>query len=191
MKKILLASKNAHKVEEFQAILEPYGYTVISLKDLDDHDEVVEDGRSFMENSMIKVNYYYDKYQMDVIADDSGISIDYFNGEPGIHSARFLPHLDYPTKNQLIIDLMKGVENRGAYYSCSIAFVIDGVKNGVEAKWYGSIAHEQKGTNGFGYDPIFYLDEYGMTSAELEPNVKNAISHRALAAKELVKYFEK
>ena len=191
MKKILLASKNAHKVEEFQAILAPYGYTVISLKDLDDHDEVVEDGRTFLENSMIKVNYYYAKYHMDVIADDSGISIDYFNNEPGIHSARFLSHLDYPQKNQLIIDMMKGVTNRKAFYTCSIAFIIDGEKNGVEAEWYGEIAHAIKGEHGFGYDPIFYLPEYGMTSAELEPEKKNAISHRALAAKELVKYFEK
>ena len=191
MKKILLASKNAHKVEEFEAILKPFGYKVISLKDLNDNDEVIEDGRTFLDNSMIKVNYYYNKYHMDVIADDSGISIEYFNNEPGVHSARFLSHLDYPEKNQLIIDMMKGVENRKAFYTCSIAFVIDGIKNGVEANWYGEIAQEAKGENGFGYDPIFYLKEYGMTSAELEPSLKNAISHHALASQKLVKYFEK
>lgn len=190
MHKILLASKNKNKLKEFQEILNPLGFEVISLASLNDEDEVVENGRTFEDNSLIKARYYYNKYHCDVVADDSGISLDYFNGFPGIYSARFMAHLDYPTKNQLIVDMMKNIKNRGAHYTCDIALIMNGEEHVFEGLWYGEIADELKGSNGFGYDPIFYLPEYKMTSAELSRETKNAISHRSIALKKMVNYLE-
>lgn len=191
MKKILLASKNKNKHKEFNAILNQYGYEVINLDSLNDNDEVEETGKTFKENALIKARYYYSKYHVDTISDDSGISLAYFNGYPGIYSARFLNHLNYDEKNDLLVDIYKNINDRRAYYTCAIALIIDGQEYIFEGIWNGEIANERKGTNGFGYDPIFYLNEYQKTSAEISPELKNQISHRAIALKEMVKHFEK
>lgn len=191
MKKILLASKNKGKLKEFKELFSKYGYEIISLEDLNDHDEVEENGRTFKDNALIKARYYHEKYQMDTISDDSGISIVYFNHLPGIYSARFLKHLSYPLKNELILSIMKDIKNRDAYYTCDIAMIIDGQEMVFEGILNGEIAYEQKGENGFGYDPIFYLKEYDKTTAELSSDEKNAISHRGIALRKLVAYFEK
>ena len=190
MKKILLASKNAHKLEEFRKILEPFGFEVVSLASMNDFDEVEETGRTFKDNALIKARYYYEKYHVDTISDDSGISFDYFNGFPGIYSARFMAHLDYPAKNKLITDMFKDIKNRKAHYTCDIALIINGEEKVFEGLWYGEVAQEPVGVNGFGYDPIFYLPSEGMTSAEVSPEYKNEHSHRAIALKEMVKYLE-
>lgn len=191
MKKILLASKNKNKHKEFKAILEPYGYEVINLDTLNDNDDVEETGRTFKDNALIKARYYYNKYHVDTISDDSGISLAYFNDYPGIYSARFLSHLNYDDKNDLLVDIYKNINDRRAHYTCAIALILDGKEFVFEGIWNGQIAFERKGTNGFGYDPIFYLDEYQKTSAEISPELKNQISHRAIALKEMVKHFEK
>lgn len=191
MKKILLASKNQHKYEEFQEILEPFGYEVISLASLNDNDEVEETGKTFKDNALIKARYYYDKYHLDTISDDSGISLDYLGGFPGIYSARFLSQLDYPTKNQLIIDMYEGVKNRNAHYTCDIALIIDGHEEVFEGLWFGKVAYKQSGNNGFGYDPMFYLPSEGKTSADMSQEYKNTHSHRAIALEKMVAYLEK
>lgn len=191
MSKILLASKNKNKYREFQNILSKYGYEIISLADFSDNDEVEETGTSFKENALIKARYYYNKYHIDTISDDSGLSIDYFGDFPGIYSARFLKQYDYNIKNQLILDIMKDINNRKAYYTCDIALIIDGKEMVFEGIMEGEISTYMNGNNGFGYDPIFYLKEYKMTCGELDSDIKNQISHRAIALKRMVDFFEK
>lgn len=191
MKRILLATKNMNKLREFKQILFKYDYEVISLSDLNDNDEVEETGTTFRENALIKARYYYNKYQIDTVSDDSGISIDYLNGFPGIYSARFLKQYDYDKKNNILLDIMYDVDNRKAHYTCDIALIMDGKEHVFEGIMNGTIAYETKGTNGFGYDPIFYMSEYHMNVAEMSQELKNEISHRAIALKEMVKYFEK
>lgn len=192
MKKILLATSNAHKVEEFKEILKNFDLEIVSLKDLNNTAEAVEDGTTFKENSIIKAKFYHDLYKIPTISDDSGVSIDFLDGAPGIYSARFLPELSYPEKHRYIIDKMKDEkENRGAHYTCVITYVDDDTCESFEGFLYGEVATEPKGDGGFGYDPMFYLSEYGMTLAELGTEKKNAISHRKEASDKLVAYFEK
>lgn len=190
MKKILFATTNRNKLKEVREIFANLPYEIISLADLDDHDEVKEDGFSFEENAYIKAKYYFDKYHIPCMSDDSGISISYLGDYPGIHSARFLNDLDYPEKNQMIIDIMKDIKDRRAYYSCAIVYIDENGPLCFEAKLNGMIAYKAKGSNGFGYDPIFYLPSYNATVAELSDEEKNLISHRYLALRKMVKHFE-
>ncbi len=187
-KKILLASHNAHKKEEFQAILSPLGYEVIGIDDLDDHDDVIEDGKIFSENAKIKAKYYYEKYHMMTISDDSGISIRYLNNFPDIHSARFLNDLTYKEKNELIIKMMEDIKDRYAYYTSAIALIDKDIDETFIGIMEGNIATSPKGENGFGYDPIFIPDGKDMTLAEMTSEEKNSISHRYKAIKGLVDY---
>lgn len=190
IKEILLASHNAHKKEEFQKILEPYGIRVIGTDDLNDIREPIEDGDSFKANAYIKAKFYHDIYHMPVIADDSGISIDYLGGYPDIHSARFLDHLDYEEKNKLITKVMCDIKDRHAYYTCVICLIDEDV-HFFEGILHGKIADVPSGDNGFGYDPIFIPDGQDMTFAMMDSDMKNAISHRSLAIKKLVDYLER
>ena len=190
IKEILLASHNAHKKEEFQKILKPYGIRVIGTDDLNDIREPIEDGDSFKANAYIKAKFYHDIYHMSVIADDSGISIDYLGGYPDIHSARFLDHLDYEEKNKLITKVMCDIKDRHAYYTCVICLIDEDV-HFFEGILHGKIADVPSGDNGFGYDPIFIPDGQDMTFAMMDSDMKNAISHRSLAIKKLVDYLER
>lgn len=191
MKKILLASQNRHKAAEYRAIFKRYAYEIITLNDLNDGDQVRENGQSFAENALLKVEYYARKYQLDVLADDSGLSIAYFNDEPGYRSARFWDHLPYRERNELICALMQGIKQRAAYFTCVIAFIHNGQKETFTGIFNGEVAAKPQGMGGFGYDPLFYLPPYRKTVAELPAEIKNKISHRALAMKELVAYLEK
>ena len=180
MKEIFIASNNAHKISEIKEILieNNLDIKVLCPNDFNDHDEPVEDGFSYEENAYIKAKYYYDKYHYPTLADDSGISIKYFNDLPNIHSSRFLGNMDYKQRNQLIVDIMKDVKDRSAHYSCVMCFISDGQVYYFDGYMYGEIATEvREGPYGFGYDPIFYLKEYGKTNAELK-DVKNHIGHR-------------
>ena len=191
MKKILLATKNSDKVKEFKAIFAHLDYDIISLKDLEDFDEVKEDGYSFKDNAYIKAKYYYDKYHMPVFSDDSGISIAYLHDLPGVHSARFLGGKDYEFTNSFILEIMQDIQDRRAYYSCVIAYIDEHGPLFFEGILEGEIALAKKGHNGFGFDPIFYLPAYQKTLAELDSDIKNKISHRYIALEKMVKYFEK
>ena len=184
MKEILLASSNAHKKEEISAILSPFDIKVLSLKDVGEKGEVRENGHSFKENADIKALHYYKRHKLPIIADDSGIEISYFGGYPGVLSARFMSHLSYREKMELILDIMKDVKDRKAYFVAHISFINDGKLYGYEGRLEGEIAKKIKGENGFGYDPIFYLIEYQKTIAELSDEDKNHVSHRYLALKE-------
>lgn len=191
MKKILFATKNLSKVKEVKRIFAHLDYEIISLNEINDIDEVIENGFSFRENAYLKAKYYFDKYNVPSFSDDSGISITYLNDNPGIHSARFLGGKDYNRTNNFILDLMKDIEDRSAYYTCAICYVDENGPLYFDGVMDGEIANEARGENGFGFDPIFYLPEYDKNVAELSDEEKNNISHRSIALRKMVNYFEK
>ena len=185
MDKIVFATTNEGKVKEIKEILEGFPVEVVSMKEMNITTDVEENGTTFEENSLIKAREISKLTGLPALADDSGLEVDYLNGEPGIYSARYLGRdTDYNYKNNYIIDQLKESEDkeRSARFICVISLVLpDGrefVKKGVME---GRIGYEIKGENGFGYDPIFYLPEYGKTSAELSSDEKNKISHRGKA----------
>lgn len=192
MKTIIFATTNAGKVREVNAIMQASGYEVISLKQAGIAVDVDENGTTFEENAKIKAKAIWEitvkteNYKEAIIlADDSGLEIDYLNGEPGIYSARYLGEdTSYDYKNKVILERMENVpeEERGARFVCAMAAVMpDGEVLCEKGIMEGKIAHAIEGTNGFGYDPIFYLPEFGMTSASISPEQKNEISHRGRA----------
>lgn len=191
MKKILIATTNENKLKELKNLLTPLGYELLSLKDVNDNDEVFEDGTTFEENANLKAVHYFVKYHMPIISDDSGISIEYLGLHPGIKSSRFLNHLTTEEKNKMIIELMKDVKNRNAYYTCNLVYLDSRNYKSFEARLNGEINFESAGNSGFGYDPIFYLKEYGKTFAQVDEETRKKISHRSLALKKLVSYLEK
>ncbi len=185
MDKIVFATTNEGKVKEIKEILEDFPVEVVSMKEMNITTDVEENGTTFEENSLIKAREISKLTGLPALADDSGLEVDYLNGEPGIYSARYLGRdTDYNYKNNYIIDRLKEAEDkeRSARFICVISLVLpDGrefVKKGVME---GRIGYEINGENGFGYDPIFYLPEYGKTSAELSSDEKNKISHRGKA----------
>lgn len=183
MKRIILASNNKDKIKEVKEILK--GYEVISLKEAGIDADVEENGTTFEENALIKARAVAKLTGELTMADDSGLEIDALNKEPGIYSARYMGHdTSYDVKNRALLDRLKGVEgnDRSGRFVCAIAVVFpDGQEIVKRGTMEGLIAKEIKGNNGFGYDPIVYLPEYGMTSAELSPEEKNKISHRGKA----------
>lgn len=185
MEKIIFATGNKDKLREIRAIMEGTDYEIISMKEAGFDGDIVEDGTTFEENALIKARTIAEKTHMLTLADDSGLVIDYLNGEPGIYSARYLgedtPH---SVKNIDLMRRLEGVEDekRSARFVCAVAAVFpDGHSKVVKKTMEGRIAYESAGENGFGYDPIFFLPEYGCTSAELSPEEKNKISHRGKA----------
>ena len=189
MKKIIFATGNEHKMAEIRMILEDLGMEILSQREAGIEADVVEDGTTFEENALIKAKGIADAarrmkgYEDAVIlADDSGLEIDFLNKEPGIYSARYMGEdTSYDIKNQALLDRLDGVEDekRTARFVCAIAAAFpNGSSEVVRGTMEGIIGHEIIGANGFGYDPIFFLPEYGCTSAQLAPEKKNELSHR-------------
>ena len=177
MKKIIVATGNEGKMDEIRQILQGENIQFVSLKDENLQDvEIIENGSTFEENAIIKAR---------TISDLSGLEVDYLHGEPGIYSARYLGEdTSYDIKNNHIIDLLAGVpdDQRTARFVCVIACAFpDGRTITVRGVIEGRIGYEQKGENGFGYDPIFYVPEFGCTTAELSSEDKNKVSHRGKA----------
>ena len=193
--RLIIASNNAHKLTEIKAILGGMFEEVLSMREAGIDHETVEDGTSFMENAVKKAREIAEISGCCAIADDSGICVDALDGAPGIFSARFCGrHGDDQANNDLLLEKLKNTPDseRGAHYTCAIALARpDGSIVKAEGYMYGVIGHEEKGENGFGYDPLFILPEYGMTSAEISPEEKNRISHRAQALQLLLKELEK
>ena len=185
MKEIVLASSNQGKVREVEMMMKDMGIRVIPLSETAFTEEIEENGATFEENAIIKARAVAEKLLVPVLADDSGLEIDYLDKAPGIYSARYLGHdTPYSIKNQMILEKLEGVadELRSARFVCSMALAFPGGKVlTTTAMMEGRIAYEIKGANGFGYDPIFYLPEFGMSSAEISPEQKNEISHRGKA----------
>ena len=185
-KRILFATGNENKMKEIREILGDCGLEVLSLKEAGIAADVVEDGTTFEENACKKVTEIASLSPDDIIlADDSGLEIDYLNREPGIYSARYLGEdTSYDIKNQALLYRLTGVEKerRSARFVCAIAAAVPG--SGVfttRGTIEGYIGWEMAGSNGFGYDPIFYVDAYGCSTAELTMEQKNALSHRGNA----------
>ena len=183
MKEIVVASTNKGKIREFKEMLEPMGYTVKSLADFPDMPEIEENGTTCEENAVIKAQSVTDRYGIEAISDDSGLSIDAFGGEPGIHSARYLGHdTSYDYKNRVILERMEKESNRNCHYTCAIAVTRPNEEPVVFCDIVDcEIAKEPKGENGFGYDPIVYYAPLQKTMAEMTKDEKNAISHRGKA----------
>ena len=185
MKKVIFATGNQGKMKEIREILGDLDIELLSLKDAGIDADIVEDGKTFEENAQIKARTICNLTGEIVLADDSGLEIDYLNKEPGIYSARYMGEdTSYHIKNEKLIERLEGVpdEKRTARFVCAIAAAFpDGTMKTVRATMEGRIGYKESGENGFGYDPIFYLPEYGCTSAELSMEEKNKISHRGKA----------
>ena len=193
MMKMIAATNNSHKLEEIRAILKDKGIEVISLADAGLDIEIEENGDSFVENALIKAREVFRLTGEAAIADDSGLEVDALKGQPGVKSARYSGEsgADKDKKNnEKLKEAMKGVPDneRGARFCSAIAAVFpQGKEITAEGYVYGKIGYEEKGEHGFGYDPLFIVDGYGRTMAELDSEEKNKISHRANALKEFVK----
>lgn len=185
MKRLIFATGNENKMKEIREILEGLPVQILSMKEAGIEADIVEDGLSFEENALIKARAVCKLAGEMVLADDSGLEVDYLNKEPGIYSARYMGEdTSYHIKNEKLIERLEGVpdEKRTARFVCAIAAAFpDGTMKTVRATMEGRIGYKESGENGFGYDPIFYLPEYGCTSAELSMEEKNKISHRGKA----------
>ena len=187
MKDIMIATSNKGKVREYKSLLEPLGYAVHDLSELDPI-EIDENGSTFQENALIKAKSIKDKCNMIVIADDSGLEIDALNKEPGIHSARYLEGHDYSYKNKVLLERMKGKTDRTARFVCAIALCDETGDHLFTGVMEGKINDQAAGDNGFGYDPIFFLPELNKTTSELSPDEKNRLSHRSIALQKWGEY---
>ncbi|HHV59319.1 MAG TPA: XTP/dITP diphosphatase [Clostridiaceae bacterium] len=191
MRKFIVATRNKGKLEEIKEILKDFNFNVISMDQAGIGKEIEETGNSFEENALIKAREIFKLTNEMVMADDSGLEVDYLGGAPGIYTSRFAGEgaTDLERINKLL-NLLEGVpwEKRTARFVCAIAVCFpDGSNLTVKGICDGYIGFELRGSNGFGYDPIFYLHENGVSMAELEPEHKHKISHRGKALAELVK----
>lgn len=177
---LIFASSNLHKLIEVKNIIK--NHKIISLRDLRDYDEVDETGTTFQENAFLKAKYFFDKYKMPVFADDSGLVVDFLNGEPGVRSARYSGEgATYQSNNNKLLKALENVENRKASFITVICYIDEfGVDHYFEGKVDGLITEDFRGENGFGYDPLFYVPKLGKTFAEMG-SIKNTLSHRARA----------
>ncbi|MGX8699063.1 MAG: RdgB/HAM1 family non-canonical purine NTP pyrophosphatase [bacterium] len=184
--KLILASHNQDKLREIREILADTAIEVIPQREAGVEGEAVEDGETFLENARIKARYACERTGCPAVSDDSGIIIDAFGGKPGVHSARFLPELDYPAKCAWILAHVGADAPRTARYACAVVVAFpDGSELSAYATTEGSIDYSARGTGGFGYDPIFRVENSEKTMAELTEAEKNAISHRGRAFRQI------
>lgn len=186
MKQIVLASNNAHKLREMQQILGP-GYRILSLSDIGCHADIPETGLTLEENSLIKARYIASRYGIGCIADDTGLEVAALGGQPGVRSARYAPgegH-DSQANMQLLLHNLSGIDDRQARFRTVITLIEDGEEHQFEGIVEGEITRVPQGTDGFGYDPVFRPLGSTMTFAQMPPEAKNAISHRARATMKL------
>ncbi len=189
MKQIIIATKNRGKAKDFEALFHPHGYEVLTLHDVAEHMDVEETGTTFEENALLKATALAEHLQTIVIADDSGLEIDALDGRPGVYSARYAGEEKSDEANiDKVLEELQGVSEREriARFVCVIAVAGPTIEDfTVRGTCEGTIATERKGTNGFGYDPIFYVPSEEKMMAELTPEEKGSISHRGNAIKQL------
>lgn len=189
MKKIIFATTNPGKAREVKMMMKDFDVELTTLKDEGIDVDIEETGTTFEENAIIKAKAICDMTGEIALADDSGLEVDYLDKAPGVYSSRFLGEdTPYEEKNDYIIEKLADAEGneRSARFVCSMALVFpDGSVETCSGTIEGVIGYEQKGTNGFGYDPIVYVPEYGMTTGEMEPELKNSISHRGKALEQM------
>lgn len=187
MKTIVIATNNLNKVREFKSLFNNDNIEFKSLKEIGYDKDIVEDGKTFKENAMIKAREVALDLNVIAISDDSGLEVDALNGEPGIYSARYAGGHDDEENNALLLKNLKGVKNRKARYVCAICiYHPNGDYRIIEEYCNGEIIDERRGTNGFGYDPYFYVSQFNKTLAEVSLAEKNTISHRAKAIRKIL-----
>lgn len=174
---ILIATHNLHKKEEIQQILGEK-YHVTSLTDYNIHDEIIEDGKTFHENALIKAKFCFEKTRKPSLGDDSGLVVEALDGRPGIFSARYAGNHDFAKNMAKVLEEMKNVENRKAYFVTVMCLVDESGEHYFEGRVYGNLTQKIRGEKGFGYDPIFIPENHEITFAEMLPEEKNKISHR-------------
>lgn len=188
MKNLIIATNNFHKVREIKALLSDFPLEILALNELPNPPDLVEDGQSFEENAMKKARLVYDRMKIATLADDSGLEVFYLNRRPGIRSARFAgEHATDVANNNKLLAEMKGVapRRRRAQFRATLALVSDSMNELAEGFCLGMLAESPRGSNGFGYDPIFIPDGFNRTYAELTDDEKNKISHRSNAIRNL------
>lgn len=187
-KKFVFATNNAHKLEEVTAILGKR-IELLSLNDIDCHKDIPETADTLEGNALLKAQYVYEHYRMDCFADDTGLEVEALNGEPGVYSARYAGDGHNAEANMLkLLHNLEGVENRKAQFRTVFALIINGKEHLFEGVVRGEIIPTRRGNSGFGYDPIFVPEGYTQTFAEMGNELKNKISHRAIATNKLCKF---
>lgn len=187
---LVFATHNQHKLSELQHILGNH-FHLISLDDLKHDQEIEETGTTLIENALLKARFIYNLYQVNTFADDTGLEIDALNGAPGVYSARFAGEEKSPVNNMnKVLDLMKDAPNRKARFKTVIALILNGKEFLFEGVVNGIILERPRGTNGFGYDPIFQPEGYTLSFAEMDSQTKNKISHRAKAVEKLTGFLQ-
>ncbi len=187
MKKIIFASNNKGKVEEVKYILSDLNIQIISLADIDDSIDIEESGDSFEENALIKAKQVFERFKIPTMADDSGLVVQQLNGAPGIYSSRYAGAdcNDRANNDKLLNELKKYPHPHRAKFVCAAVYFDGESAHSAVGEFAGKIIDEEVGNNGFGYDPLFVPDGYNVTSAQLEPEIKNSISHRLKAFEKL------
>lgn len=190
MKKLVFATNNQHKLEEACAITAGK-FELLSLADIDCHDDIPETAPTLEGNALIKARWIFDRYGFDCFADDTGLMVDALGGEPGVLSARYAgPGHDSEANMRKLLANMEGKADRKAHFSTAVALILDGKEYLFEGRVDGTIASEPGGENGFGYDPVFVADETGRRFAEMTAEEKNSISHRGRAMRKLAEFLE-
>ena len=190
-KKFVFATNNAHKLEEVTAILGDK-IELLSMKDIHCHADIPETADTLEGNALLKARYIFENYQLDCFADDTGLEVEALNGAPGVYSARYAgdAHNSEANMKKLLQD-MEGIENRKAQFRTVFALIINGKEHLFEGIVKGEITKHRHGTSGFGYDPVFIPEGYTQTYAEMGNELKNKISHRALATNKLCNFLSK
>ena len=187
-KKLVFATNNAHKLDEISSILGEK-VELLSLKDIHCHVDIPETADTLEGNAMLKAEYIYKNYGLDCFADDTGLEVEALNGAPGVYSARYAGDGHNAEANMLkLLHAMEGIENRKAQFRTAFALIIDGKEHLFEGVIKGEIIKTRRGNSGFGYDPIFVPEGYTQTFAEMGNELKNKISHRAIATNKLCKF---
>ncbi|MBS7408828.1 MAG: non-canonical purine NTP diphosphatase [Alloprevotella sp.] len=191
MKRLVFATNNAHKLSEVRAMVGDT-FEILSLEDLDCHDDIPETADTLSGNALMKAEYIAEKYHVNCFADDTGLVVDALGGAPGVHTARYaFPDRHDPVANtKKLLAELQGQPDRRAAFITAIALIIDGQKHLFEGRVDGFIATEERGTEGFGYDPVFIPEDTGKTFAELGVDAKNKISHRARAIAKLCTFLK-
>ena len=185
---IVFATNNPHKLEEARAVVAGH-LNILSLSEIDCHDEIPETAATLEGNALIKARWVKERYGYDCFADDTGLMVDALDGAPGVYSARYAGEHCSPADNvRLILKNMEGIVNRDARFATVIALIKDGEEHLFRGEVEGSIATEPSGNSGFGYDPVFIAKETGKTFADMTPEAKNAISHRGRAMRKFMNY---
>ena len=188
MKELILASNNAHKVEEIKSILEDY--SILTLKDINYTEEIVEDGTTFEENALIKARTICKYSGKTAISDDSGLSVDLLDGRPGVYSARYSKEQTDEKNIEKVLLELNGQKSKAKFVSIIALVKPDGTELTFRGECHGEIIFEKCGTNGFGYDPIFYVPSLDKTFAELSAEQKNSISHRKQSLEKFSQYLK-